>query len=139
MGSSSVEGFLGAAGFPWQVSHILLTVPIITFLLIPSLPRPLFQMTLDIMAHFSSSSHLWICNAITPAKSPLPLTDTFKAYRAENQGIIGSCYSAPWMNTGGILMSPQVYRARCLFVQSLVLSPSYCGFHRNRTMAVTCC
>lgn len=138
MASARVEGLLGAAGFPWQVSHILQTVSIITFLLFPTLPRPLFQMTLNVMAHFSSS-HLWICNAVTPAKSPLPLTDTVKAHRAENQGSIGSCYSAPGMNTGGILMSPQVYRARCLFVQSLVLSPSDCGFHRNRTMAVTCC
>lgn len=85
MVSTKVEGLLGAAGFPWQVSHSLQIVP---FLLILATPPSLSQMTPNVMAYFSSSSCLWIFDATTPAMSPPPPTDTFKAYRAENQGII---------------------------------------------------
>lgn len=95
--------------------------------------------TLNVMAHPGSSPHLLIYNAITPAKSPWPPTDTSITLRVGNQGSPGSHYSAPEMNTGGIFSSPQIHGAGCLFVQPFVLSLSCCGFHRNRTMAVTCC
>lgn len=62
--------------------------------------------TLNVMAHLGSSPHLLICNAITPAKSPWPPTDTSITLRVGNQGIPGSHYSAPEMNTGGIFSSP---------------------------------